>query len=639
MDLVLIDPRGEVIFRPNSTCREPWSREQPGSAESYLDFFYRIPRIHCGLSGIELITDPLGLQLALTRLEGGCFLLMKGLSSGEDPPGRSPRPGTLLAVEGGDLEYIHPRLPALEPEEMKENLGNIAWLFNKLYRYFARPNLPTLLSVFEKLEQLLFSSCDPNQLDAKAFLELITAALVLVAGGGSAFAFSYECPGRMMALGCGERPGMVQALSEEWNRLGREQDPGKRFAALISERAKDESTTTIKGVLYQNNGISVYLGLIGTGGFYLQEALQALARKAAAALGIASIWTEFQGSWKMVFNSISQGIIVVDNRGVIMIMNKAAKDLCRERRIAPAMGRPVKGCRLGTQIEEALSSAAENGSSFKQKCSLIDEGLSPRHLRWDVVPLLRDDGQNSGAVLVFEDITATVLLQDEIRNWERLATAGELAASLAHEVRNPLATAKAAIHLLRMDDTMLKREELLEKLDRELDRTNNILTNFLNISRPIQEERLEPICLWETLQELLFFLKGEALLHEIDLVTVLPEENVPAVLGSSNSIKQVCLNIALNAIEAMSGGGRLTISLLLQGEDRVHLRFEDTGQGISAENLEVLTRPFFTTKPGGTGLGLAISAAILEAMGGELKIESRPGKGTTVELILPVFVD
>ncbi len=635
----MIDPRGEVIFRPNSTCRKPWSWKQPGSAESYRDFFYRIPRIHCGLSGIELITDPLGLQLALTRLESGCFLLMKGLSSGEDPPGRSLRPDTLLAAEGGDLEYIHPRLPALEPEEMKENLGNIAWLFNKLYRYFARPNLPTLLSVFEKLEQLLFSSCDPNKLDAKAFLELITAALVLVAGGGSAFAFSYECPGRMMALGCGERPGMVQALSEEWNRLGREQDPGKRFAALIGERAKDESTTTIKGVLYQNNGISVYLGLIGTGGFYLQEALRALARKAAAALGIASLWTEFQGSWKMVFNSINQGIIVVDSKSVIMIMNKAAIDLCQERKIAPAMGRPVKGCRLGTQIEEALSSAAENGSSFKQKCSLIDEGRSPRHLRWDVVPLLRDDGQNSGAVLVFEDITATVLLQDEIRNWERLATAGELAASLAHEVRNPLATAKAAIHLLRMDDTTLKREELLEKLDRELDRTNNILTNFLNISRPIQEERLEPICLWETLQELLFFLKGEALLHEIDLVTVLPEEKVPAVLGSSNSIKQVCLNIALNAIEAMSGGGRLTISLLLQGEDRVHLRFEDTGQGISAENLEVLTKPFFTTKPGGTGLGLAISAAILEAMGGELKIESSPGKGTTVELILPVFVD
>ena len=199
-----------------------------------------------------------------------------------------------------------------------------------------------------------------------------------------------------------------------------------------------------------------------------------------------------------------------------------------------------------------------------QKRSVIGEGDSLTHLRWDVVPLLREDGCSAGAVLVFNDITEPVKIHHEIQDWERLATAGEIAAGLAHEIRNPLATAKAAIQLVRMVEDPVKQEELLGKLERELDRMNDILTNFLNISKPMPENKQEPVNLDQTLHELLFLLNSEALLNEIDLEINLSTGKPLVVLGSANSIKQVFLNIARNAIEAMEGGGKLKISTSLR---------------------------------------------------------------------------
>ncbi|NLA11264.1 MAG: hypothetical protein GX883_03965 [Firmicutes bacterium] len=631
--IVWFDPHGEVV-----SLQEPpdpaGHLRQTGAAEAYREIFRRISREHRDLSGIKTV-DPLGFPISLIRLDDGGYLLM-GEPFRSGALGAVPvPPAKMRAAEVSAPEYGRLPQPVLTPEVIEERLSHTAGLFNKLRRYFVRPNLPELLSAVGRLEQLIISVCGQGYFNSRAVFELITSCLMLIAGSGCAFTFIYEYQGQIATLCCGEQPELVQGLADEWNRLGQERDPGKRFADLISRRAEDKLKTAVEGILYQNNGASVYLGLVGAEGAHLREALGALVDCAAAALELSSFWAGCQESWKKVFGAIRQGIIVVDNRGAILIMNSAAKKLCKERGIAPALGRPVKGCRLGPQIEEALLGAAGSGCSFRSKRSSFDESGAPLCLCWDVFPLLRDDGQSNGAVLVYEDITVTVQLKEEIRKWERLATAGEIAASLAHEVRNPLATAKAAIQLLRMDKAPLKREELLEKLDLELDRTNSILTNFLNISKPMQDEKLEPVLLKETLQELLFFLNGEAVLNEIDLVVRIPPEELPAVLGSANSIKQVCLNIALNAIEAMSGGGRLTISLF-QRKKRVHIRFEDNGPGIPAENLEALTRPFFTTKPGGTGLGLAISTAILKSMGGNLNIESNVGEGTAVELSLPI---
>jgi two-component system, sporulation sensor kinase D len=141
----------------------------------------------------------------------------------------------------------------------------------------------------------------------------------------------------------------------------------------------------------------------------------------------------------------------------------------------------------------------------------------------------------------------------------------------------------------------VKQEELLNKLERELDRMNDILTNFLNISKPMPEKKQEPVNLNQVLQELLFLLNSEALLNEIDLEINFSTGKPLVVLGSPDSIKQVFLNIARNAIEAMENGGKLSISTSLYN-GRAQVTFQDNGPGIPEENMATLTKPFFYDK-------------------------------------------
>jgi len=133
-------------------------------------------------------------------------------------------------------------------------------------------------------------------------------------------------------------------------------------------------------------------------------------------------------------------------------------------------------------------------------------------------------------------------------------------------------------------------------------------------------------------------LNSEALLNEIDLEINFSTGKPLVVLGSPDSIKQVFLNIARNAIEAMENGGKLSISTSLYN-GRAQVTFQDNGPGIPEENMATLTKPFFTTKPGGTGLGLSISSTIVRMMGGDLTIKSSLGKGTTVNISLPDYED
>jgi len=181
-----------------------------------------------------------------------------------------------------------------------------------------------------------------------------------------------------------------------------------------------------------------------------------------------------------------------------------------------------------------------------------------------------------------------------------------------------------------------KRKELLDKVDVELKRINEILTDFLNISKPSGQPVLQPIHFAEVIEELEFLLKGEANLKKISLVYSCPQE-FPRVKGDKNGLKQVFLNIAKNAIEACpKDKGILEISMHRDAKN-AWITFKDNGPGIPSENMPKVLRPFFTTKKRGTGLGLAISSSIIKRMGGELRIESQPGCGTAVHVILPLM--
>ena len=227
-------------------------------------------------------------------------------------------------------------------------------------------------------------------------------------------------------------------------------------------------------------------------------------------------------------------------------------------------------------------------------------------------------------------------LHARLREAERLATAGELAAGMAHEIRNPLAAILNATALLT-DETGLTPEErasTLAALRTEARRLNRILSDFLQFARP-QEARRAPGDIREVVQHVSSLIREDrSRAPRVDIrVTVDPA--VPRFAFERDQVIQVLWNVALNAVEAMNGRGRLSLEVNRRNGD-VALSVSDTGAGIAAENLPRVFEPFYTGKPKGSGLGLTIAERIVGAHGGRIEIDSELGRGTRVTLLFPL---
>ena len=216
---------------------------------------------------------------------------------------------------------------------------------------------------------------------------------------------------------------------------------------------------------------------------------------------------------------------------------------------------------------------------------------------------------------------------------DRLATIGELAAGAAHEIRNPLTSIKSSLQYLESrcrDDT---EKKLLGVALRETDRIDETLAALLSFSRP-SEIRKEPCDLVVLLEESVALVSLQARAKGVEVRKSLPPAPV-VVEADGSQLKQVFLNVFLNAVQAMEGGGALSVEALRAGSGRPLVRVTDTGPGIPEEALEKVFDPFFTTKKGGTGLGLSICYTIVKAHGGEIEVRSGLGEGTTVLVSLP----
>jgi signal transduction histidine kinase len=225
--------------------------------------------------------------------------------------------------------------------------------------------------------------------------------------------------------------------------------------------------------------------------------------------------------------------------------------------------------------------------------------------------------------------------RNELIQAERLATAGKMAASFAHEIRNPLSSMRMLAQMLmrKTDLPKSRQKQSMQYILEEIERIDGIVKGLMDFARPAALE-LAPHDLNQALQESLNLMEANLNHHQITLERRFAPE-LPLVPFDRNRLKQAFMNIILNAMDAMPEGGKLVVRTLAEGEF-ARIDMTDTGTGIAPADLERLFEPFFTTKPQGAGLGLANARRILEQHGGGIDIRSDVGKGTTVTLRLPM---
>jgi two-component system sensor histidine kinase HydH len=228
-----------------------------------------------------------------------------------------------------------------------------------------------------------------------------------------------------------------------------------------------------------------------------------------------------------------------------------------------------------------------------------------------------------------------IAVEEQLRRAERLSTLGEMAAVLAHEIRNPLGSIRGTAEILRDDyPPGTQKHEFIEIQIKETERLNNVVEDFLRMARQ-QPFDMKSCAITEELETIVKLTENLARERGIKLLPEFRSKDKITAMGDGEKLRQAFLNIINNGLQATGPGGTVSIDTLISGET-AEIIFKDNGTGIDSNIIDRIFEPFFTTKADGTGLGLAVTRKIIEGHGGSLQIESEPDSGTTVVVSLPL---
>ncbi len=338
---------------------------------------------------------------------------------------------------------------------------------------------------------------------------------------------------------------------------------------------------------------------------------------------------------KNIIDSITAGIVTTDLEGRITFMNRGGEEITG-RRLAQIAATPI-GAFLG-QDSDFLARARENldrERRFRFECSLPGRAGEARYLGLTSAVLKDQRGAPMGYIFSFQDLTDIKALEEEVRLKDRMAALGEMAAGIAHEIRNPLASMSGSVQILRRSMRPDAEEsELLDIVLRESRRLDCIIRDFLLFARP-GRFRPEPADLAALLSESLRLLRNSEEFGPSHGIETEFEPGAPEALVDPNMIKQVFWNLAKNALKAMPEGGALRVQVRAEPPASVTVSFADAGVGMSAEEARRAFEPFQSGFREGTGLGLAVVFRIVQEHAGRIRVKSRPGSGTEVVLTLP----
>lgn len=342
-----------------------------------------------------------------------------------------------------------------------------------------------------------------------------------------------------------------------------------------------------------------------------------------------------------VFNTIQDGILVIDSDGVVQYANVAAFSLIGLKQS------DIGSTRLWKMVPDlAQSLHRESISGDKRKATVLAREVElryPEHrfVRLYMVPIDAQVGHDDsgGYVIVLSDVTEDKVSMEELIESERSSSIMRLAAGVAHELGNPLNSLTIHLQLIERKLKKLGLEaegqslsESLQVCQGEVSRLDGIITHFLEAVRP-QKPELNELDLVLMVEEVLSVQEAELKDRKLD-VNVDVDGQLPNVLGDRGQIKQVFFNLIKNAMEAMHAGGQLRI-LARSDDEFIYVQFVDTGSGISEEDISRVFQAYYTTKTEGHGLGMMIVQRIMREHGGQISIESRKATGTVITLQFP----
>lgn len=343
--------------------------------------------------------------------------------------------------------------------------------------------------------------------------------------------------------------------------------------------------------------------------------------------------SEVQALNRWIIENTSTGIIAVDGQGRVTLVNQPAVRIMARLGFSLPEGTgwsyPEWAERNG--LDSRLVQCLREGQGCDVYSAPVTGPNGTAYLHVHITVSRDEQGRVIGITDVFHDVTEHRQLEQRLVEAEKLSALAQLAGGAAHEIRNPLASVRGFVQLLKRRQSGL--DDYLEIILAEIDRIDGIIKELLQLAKPMPPA-LADVALARLLDEVCLLTGAGATLNQIDLIKTYPAD-LPTLQGDANQLKQVFINIITNAIQATPHGGRIIVDAGADGEG-AWVSITDNGRGIPPEHLSRIFEPFYTTKENGTGLGLTVCNRVVRAHGGRIDVASVPGEGTTFTVHLPL---
>ncbi|MCU0253962.1 MAG: ATP-binding protein [Acidobacteria bacterium] len=460
-------------------------------------------------------------------------------------------------------------------------------------------------------------------LEVAGDMALVTLFVLATGGGLSPLTFLFAIPVVLAAALLGTGGGLAAALGA-----------GATYGVLVARAALADTSGELSAGRLAYAATSHLVGFLVLG--LLSGALADRLRRADAELvqqrdAVAAL----RALQSDIVESISAGLMTTDREGRVTFINPAGHRITGMD-LSTVAGRPVaEVLGLAPRFLEEAAESLRAGQRVRIERAWRRPGDGEElYLGYTVSQLKGHAGEAVGWLLVFQDLTGLMALEQEVRIRERMAALGEMAAGMAHELRNPLAAISGCVQVIGRGPVGVEQRPLVEVAIQETERLNRIIRDFLQYARP-GPFQAAPVELAGLIEETARLFRKSPDMSPRHRVVVERGPGGSWALADRDRMKQVFWNLAGNAIKAMPDGGTLTVRICGEGGDSVLLSFADEGHGMDTDALRRYFQPFEGAFREGSGLGAAIVYRIAEEHGGRVRVSSRPGRGSEIQLVLP----